>query len=817
MLRLDRLSKDFREAGALNQQINLYGFIDEHTFLTKTGDVGVLLEVQGLDYESLDSGSVDTYTKRLESAMRLFDDRCRLYQYLYKRNRQTIPHESYENAVVNAAIQTRIGYLESKADHLYSLTIYYAILFEGFRYRNSLLGALAKLLSSPREGLRDLSASLSAKGQVLLIEDELSEAHAALHHKTRAFIVQVSDFMGVRLLPKAESFSVLKKLLNFSPAKLAHTRLKHDNFLDYYVCESQIECHRKHLRVDDYYVRVLTLKEPPGKSFPLILKGLLDVRANFYVVTEWTKESPARSLSNINSRRRHFHNTKRSLISQMKMSDGPEHPSEMLIDDSKEAQVRDLGGALKELELKGNYFGQFSLSVVVYDEDDRKVETGCAEIYKVFSVHDAQLYDERYNLLHAFLAAVPGNYMHNFRYLSILNTNYADFSFLFTLHCGEAWNGHLKAEYLAVLETNHQTPYFFNLHQADLAHTIILGRTGSGKSFLLNFLITNLQKYSPFTLIFDLGGSFESLTRLFSGVYLRVGIQSRDFRINPFCLPPEKENLDFLYLFVKVLAESGNQPALTAEQDQDLYQQIENLYNLEPELRTLGVLANTLPRAVALRLQPWVEGGQFGFLFDNPTDNISFAQFQCFDFEGMKDYQQVLEPLLFYILHRANTAISDPSRSHVFKAFFIDEAWIFFRNRSIHGYITRALRSWRKRNGAVILSTQSLEELRNSGIVDILIETCPTKIFLANPDLDLDLYQKQFHLNDKEIELLQTLIPKRQMLIKTPKGAKVANLNVDPKSYWLYTNDPYDNKKRQQAFDTYGFERGLEILAGEAR
>ncbi len=71
MLRLDRLSKDFREAGALNQQINLYGFIDEHTFLTKTGDVGVLLEVQGLDYESLDSGSVDTYTKRLESAMRL--------------------------------------------------------------------------------------------------------------------------------------------------------------------------------------------------------------------------------------------------------------------------------------------------------------------------------------------------------------------------------------------------------------------------------------------------------------------------------------------------------------------------------------------------------------------------------------------------------------------------------------------------------------------------------------------------------------------------------------------------------------------------
>ncbi len=33
-------------------------------------------------------------------------------------------------------------------------------------------------------------------------------------------------------------------------------------------------------------------------------------------------------------------------------------------------------------------------------------------------------------------------------------------------------------------------------------------------------------------------------------------------------------------------------------------------------------------------------------------------------------------------------------------------------------------------------------------------------------------------------------------------------------SYWLYTNDPYDNKKRKEAFETHGFEKGLEILAG---
>ncbi len=114
----------------------------------------------------------------------------------------------------------------------------------------------------------------------------------------------------------------------------------------------------------------------------------------------------------------------------------------------------------------------------------------------------------------------------------------------------------------------------------------------------------------------------------------------------------------------------------------------------------------------------------------------------------------------------------------------------------------------------MILSTQSLDELRKSDIVDVIIETCATKIFLANPDMDRKLYQNQFHLNETEINLIANLIPKQQFLIKTPSLAKVANLHVDSKSYWLYTSDPYDNKRRREAIEKYGFEKGLEALAG---
>src|SRR5260370_34173120 len=128
----------------------------------------------------------------------------------------------------------------------------------------------------------------------------------------------------------------------------------------------------------------------------------------------------------------------------------------------------------------------------------------------------------------------------------------------------------------------------------------------------------------------------------------------------------------------------------------------------------------------------------------------------------MEQYAQILEPLLFYILHRANHVITNREITHIFKAFFIDEAWTFFRNPRIKGYIVEALKTWRKQNAAMILSTQSLDELRKSDIVDVIIETCATKIFLDNPDMHPELHRNQSHLTETEINLIASLIPKRQ-------------------------------------------------------
>ena len=48
MFKLKQITKDYREAAALCSQVNLFGFVDDKIFLTKSGDVGIVLSIDGV-------------------------------------------------------------------------------------------------------------------------------------------------------------------------------------------------------------------------------------------------------------------------------------------------------------------------------------------------------------------------------------------------------------------------------------------------------------------------------------------------------------------------------------------------------------------------------------------------------------------------------------------------------------------------------------------------------------------------------------------------------------------------------------------------
>src|ERR1700751_910110 len=107
MLRLHHVNKAWKESGALNSQINLYGFWNEQAFLTKSGDLGIVLRVRGVDYESLDQTAQEDAVKRLEAALKTVGVGFHVYQYLFKTNRPDIPFQQYDDPVIQAAVDQR--------------------------------------------------------------------------------------------------------------------------------------------------------------------------------------------------------------------------------------------------------------------------------------------------------------------------------------------------------------------------------------------------------------------------------------------------------------------------------------------------------------------------------------------------------------------------------------------------------------------------------------------------------------------------------------------------------------------------------------
>lgn len=808
MVRIARILRDYQEAGSLNGLLALWGFVDDETFLTKAGHVGRVYRVRGVDYEGLSHPQRQMLAHRFEAALRLLDEHCRVYQYLLKRTIEPIVAAPCEQPVANEAIQGRAAYLNTRRDGLYDLSLYLVLLYEAphvIRRSTQVRG----LWQAPRQALRTW---LSADRTGAIIEDELDRAIGTLHHKAQGFQVQLSD-MGLTCLTKADAFRFFRELVNYDRAIVDSARLTYDTHIDYFVSDSAVDCHRDHLMVGDRFVKVLSMKEPPAQTFAFLLQDLYEIPGEFLACLEWQRIPNDRMRRDIQSRRRHFFNKRVSMANYVSPETKPE---EMLVDDSANATVRQLGDALTELEVNSHFFGSCSLTIVLHGTDARALQQQAAEAMKAMAVHDGSLFDESYNLLNAWLSIVPGNGAHNLRRLALLETNLADLSFLFTLDQGESVSPHLGREALAVFETPHHTAYAFNLHVQDVGHTLILGATGSGKSFLLNFLVTHAQKYAPQTVVLDLGHSYRKLATLLGGRYLEVGLRQHGVSINPFTLDPTPEHLHFLHAFVRVLLEGDDTYRVSDLEDREIYEAVENLYVLDRSQRRLFTLANLLPRALAARLHKWIGEGRYASLFDNIDDTLTVERVQVFDFEAMRAYPVLLEPLLFYVLHRVVERIQDPAEASTLKVCVMDEAWRFIQHPTLRAYVQEGLKTWRKRNAAMILATQTAEDFASADLLRTIVESCPTKLLLANPSLDRQRYAELFQLNEMELDLLTGLIPRQQILLKRPDLAKVLTLTVDPKSYWIYTNTPIDNARVAETFREYGFEAGLDRLVASA-
>jgi len=739
-----RPGQELADLGALNELINLWGWLDETTYLTKTGGLGVVYRLAGVDYEGLEPHDCEQIVHRFLVALRPFDERFRVWQYLLKRRVDPFDVSPCGHPVAADAMRRRAAYLNSRRASLYLLDLYLVVELDGPTPRTS----------TPR----------SLTSETVFLGSELDRHVTQLHRAARSFEVSLSDVIRPSRLEKRHAFAFLQRLVNFDPAAL-DAPLVADEHLDYYLGNSAVRYQRDHIQVGQSTVKVLTMKAAPPATFAHLLRDLDRIPGQFLACLYW-RPRPSGPV------RTHLW----WLDKYYQVKRGP----------SAEASRTQVGDVLRDMEQDGRVIGHCSLTLIIHDQAPAVVDDVAATAMKVFAAHDALLVEETVGSACAWLATIPGNAALNVRapHLQVTDVNLADLSFIFTLDRGSLRNAHLDAAYLAAFETSQDTPYFYNLHAGDVGHTLILGHTGSGKSFLTGFLLMHAQQYDPFTVVIDVGGGYRKIAEALGGRYLTLGL-APTVSINPFALPDTPRHRHFLHGFVKVLLEGIDRAMpLSEREDRLLYQQISTVYALDPALRRLDAVS--LPTTLQRRLAKWTEGGRFP-LFDHHEDTFTLDRFQVLDLTAMRSYPEILQPMLFYVLHRIRERIG-----HGFTQIYLDEAWRTITHPVIADYVRDLIKTGRKDNAALVLITHSLEDLEPSGLLPDVLQGCHTKLICADQGFDRRLYAERLHLRETQLDLITQLIPKQQVYLMRegpPRVDKVLTLHVDPESARLYTHD----------------------------
>lgn len=448
-----------------------------------------------------------------------------------------------------------------------------------------------------------------------------------------------------------------------------------------------------------------------------------------------------------------------------------------MVEDAEQAEQDARSGAVG--------FGYITACVVLMDPDQKQLMEKARDFRSRFAQMGFNGRIETLNCMEAWLGTHPGNSWSNVRRPLINTLNLAD-----CLPLSSAWTGHRynpcpyyppKSRPLAILTTDGNTPYRFNLHKGDLGHTIILGPTGSGKSTLLALIAAQFRAYPNSSIfVFDKGLSMYALAKGVGADHYDIGHDALAFAPLQH-LDESEEEFAWVANWVANLAELQRMQVAPVHRNA-CHLALETLRNNPQDMRSLTDLYNVLqnqPLKEALR--HYTVAGTMGHLLDAKTDNLKLSRFVVFEIESLMEMGEAnLIPVLLYLFHRIEKALQGQPA-----LLLLDEAWVMLGHPVFREQIRGWFKTFRRKNCAIGLATQSISDAANSGIMDVVFESCPTEIFLPNHRAEdkasLALYELA-GLNERQINIIKQMVPKQDYYIVQPSGRRRVQLALGPRS-----------------------------------
>lgn len=452
--------------------------------------------------------------------------------------------------------------------------------------------------------------------------------------------------------------------------------------------------------------------------------------------------------------------------------------------DKAASQIDELDDAMDDLESNRFAIGEHHLTLSVFASTVKELTDNLAKARASLTNGGAVVAREDLGLEAAWWAQLPGNFRYRARSGAITSKNFAALSPFHSYPIGQK-DGNEWGPAVALLKTASGSPYYFNLHYGDLGNTFMCGPSGAGKTVIVNFMLSQLEKHDPHVVFFDKDRGADLYVRAAGGTYLPLknGVPTGCAPLKALDLTPE--NKVFLARWVGKLVGSGTRE-LTVTELRDIAGAIDGLADLPVDRRTIGALRtflnNTDPEGIAARLRRWERGGPLGWVFDNVIEDIGFGDFGGagkfigYDMTDFLDNEEIRTPLMAYLFHRVEQLI-DGRRIII----VIDEFWKALQDEGFRDLAQNKLKTIRKQNGLMLFATQSPRDALISPIAHTIIEQCPTQIFLPNSRGSHADYVEGFKLTEREYELIarELSVESRRFVLKQGHNSVVAELNLN--------------------------------------
>lgn len=452
------------------------------------------------------------------------------------------------------------------------------------------------------------------------------------------------------------------------------------------------------------------------------------------------------------------------------------------VDQDAMSMVADAESAIAETNSGLIAQGYYTSVVVLMDEDRDKLETAARSVEKAINRIGFTARIETINTQDAFLGSLPGHGVENVRRPLINTMNLADL-----LPTSTIWTGTNYAPCpmypplappLMQCVTHGATPFRFNLHIRDLGHSLMFGPTRAGKSTHLGIIALQFLRYEGMSVYaFDKGMSMYPTTKAVGGNHFSVAADDSKLAFCPLQFLGTKGDRAWAMEWLDtILALNG--VITTPGQRNEIGNAIMSMH--ESGARTLSEFVLTIQdESIREGIKQYTVDGMMGHLLDAESDGLSLSKFTTFEIEELMNLgEKFALPVLLYLFRRIERSlVGQPA------VIILDEAWIMLGHPVFRDKIREWLKAFAKKNCLVLLATQSLTDAANSGILDVIVESTATKIFLPNVyarDEDTAALYRRMGLNTRQIEIIATAIPKRQYYCVSEAGRRLYDLALGP-------------------------------------